>query len=140
MLFNQLSFTSKAYSMNIPSNLMYTQEHEWIKVTNNEAHIGITQYAQKALGNIIFIGIETEGESLEQDSIFGSVEADETITDLFMPVDGRVLEINEIIQDNPNTINSDPYGEGWIIKIEIEAESQLGELLTAEEYAEFINE
>jgi len=125
--------------MSFPSDLKYTKEHEWIRVEGNDAYVGITNYAQKELGDIVFVEIETEGESLEQEEVFGTIEAVKTVADLFMPVEGKVVEVNEIIQDSPETVNRDPYGEGWLIKIEIEAPSQLEELLSSEEYQELVN-
>lgn len=126
--------------MSFPSELKYTREHEWIRVEGNEATVGITNYAQKELGDIVFVEIETEGESLEQEEVFGTIEAVKTVADLFMPVDGKVVEVNVIVQDSPEAVNTDPYGEGWLIKIIIEDSAQLDELMTAEEYEDFINE
>ena len=105
--------------MNIPSNLRYTKEHEWIRVEGNEAYVGITDYAQSELGEIVFVDINTEGETLEQNEVFGSVEAVKTVSDLNMPVAGEVLAINEAINDQPELVNNDPYGEGWMIKISV---------------------
>ena len=100
--------------MNIPANLRYTQEHEWIRVEGEEAYVGITDYAQSELGEIVFVDIDTEGETVAQGDVFGSVEAVKTVSDLNMPVEGEVIEINEAINDQPELVNNDPYGEGWI--------------------------
>ena len=105
--------------MNTPSNLRYTKEHEWIRVEGDVAFVGITDYAQSELGEIVFLDINTEGETLAQNEVFGSVEAVKTVSDLNMPVSGEVLEINETINDQPELVNNDPYGEGWMIKISV---------------------
>lgn len=124
--------------MNIPSNLYYTKEHEWIRVEGNEAFVGITDYAQSELGEIVFVDINTEGETLGQGEVFGSVEAVKTVSDLNMPVEGEVLEINETINDQPELVNNDPYGEGWMIKISIVNPDDLNNLLDAEGYQALI--
>lgn len=124
--------------MNTPSNLRYTKEHEWIRVEGNEAYVGITDYAQSELGEIVFVDINTEGESLEQNEVFGSVEAVKTVSDLNMPVAGEVLTINDAINDQPELVNNDPYGEGWMIKISIANPDELDTLLDAEGYQAFI--
>ena len=124
--------------MNTPSNLRYTKEHEWIRVEGNEAYVGITDYAQSELGEIVFVDINTEGESLEQNEVFGSVEAVKTVSDLNMPVAGEVLAINEAINDQPELVNNDPYGEGWMIKISIANPAELDTLLDAEGYQAFV--
>ena len=124
--------------MNIPSNLRYTKEHEWIRVEGNEAYVGITDYAQSELGEIVFVDINTEGETLGQNEVFGSVEAVKTVSDLNMPVSGEVLAINEAINDQPELVNNDPYGEGWMIKITIDNPDELNNLLDAAGYQEFI--
>lgn len=110
--------------MNIPDNLLYTEDHEWIRFEGDEAFIGITDFAQKELGDIVFVEVETVDESLEKGDAFGTVEAVKTVSDLFMPVPGTVLELNESLEDNPELINKDPYGEGWIIKIKFEGEKE----------------
>ena len=117
--------------MNIPSNLYYTKEHEWIRVEGNEAFVGITDYAQSELGEIVFVDINTEGETLGQGEVFGSVEAVKTVSDLNMPVEGEVLEINETINDQPELVNNDPYGEGWMIKISVANPEDLNNLRDA---------
>lgn len=120
--------------MNIPSNLRYTKEHEWIRVEGDVAYVGITDYAQSELGEIVFVDINTEGETLAQDEVFGSVEAVKTVSDLNMPVAGEVLEINESINDQPELVNNDPYGEGWMIKISVSNPEELETLLDAAGY------
>lgn len=120
--------------MNIPSNLRYTKEHEWIRVEGDVAYVGITDYAQSELGEIVFFDINTEGETLAQDEVFGSVEAVKTVSDLNMPVAGEVLEINESINDQPELVNNDPYGEGWMIKISVSNPEELETLLDAAGY------
>jgi glycine cleavage system H protein len=124
--------------MNTPSNLRYTKEHEWIRVEGNEAYVGITDYAQSELGEIVFVDINTEGETLAQGEVFGSVEAVKTVSDLNMPVGGEVLEINDTINDQPELVNNDPYGEGWMIKISVDNPDELDNLLDAEGYQAFI--
>jgi glycine cleavage system H protein len=124
--------------MNIPTNLRYTKEHEWIRVEGNEAYVGITDYAQSELGEIVFVDINTEGETLAQNEVFGSVEAVKTVSDLNMPVSGEVLEINETINDQPELVNNDPYGEGWMIKISVNDPEELNNLLDAEGYQALI--
>lgn len=125
--------------MNIPSNLRYTKEHEWIRVEGEEAYVGITDYAQSELGEIVFVDINTEGETVAQNEVFGSVEAVKTVSELNMPVEGEVLEVNEmIINDQPELVNNDPYGEGWMIKIRIANPAELDTLLDAEGYQALI--
>jgi glycine cleavage system H protein len=124
--------------MNIPDNLKYTKDHEWIKVDGDEALIGITEFAQKELGDIVFIEVETEGETLESGDAFGTIEAVKTVSDMFMPVKGEVVEFNTELESNPEIVNKDPYGEGWIIKIKISDAAELDELLTADAYKEII--
>ena len=124
--------------MNIPSDLRYTKEHEWIRVEGNEAYVGITDYAQSELGEIVFVDINTEGETLGQNEVFGSVEAVKTVSDLNMPVAGEILAINEAINDQPELVNNDPYGEGWMIKISVANPDELNNLLDAAGYQELI--
>lgn len=126
--------------MNIPENLKYTKEHEWIKVEGDQAIVGITEYAQGELGDIVFLEIETVGETLDMEETFGTVEAVKTVSDLFMPVGGEILEKNEDLDDTPETINKDPYGEGWMVKIKISDAAELDELLDAAAYKELISE
>jgi glycine cleavage system H protein len=125
--------------MNIPSDLHYTNDHEWIKVNGNTALVGITDFAQGELGDIVFVEIETVGSQLEKGSTFGTIEAVKTVSDLFIPVSGKVLEMNSKINETPELINKDPYGAGWLIKIEIDAPEQVNELLDAKAYAAMIN-
>ena len=124
--------------MNIPAELRYTNEHEWIRVEGEVAYVGITDYAQSELGEIVFLDINTEGESLAQGEVFGSVEAVKTVSDLNMPVAGEVLEVNETINDEPELVNSDPYGEGWMIKIQMADPAELDTLLDANAYQALI--
>lgn len=124
--------------MNIPTNLKYTKEHEWIRVEGNNAVIGITDYAQGELGEIVFVEVETVGETLEEGTVFGTVEAVKTVSELFMPVDGVVEEVNPALEDAPELVNNDPYGEGWMIKITLADAAQVDQLMTAEEYAALI--
>ena len=124
--------------MNIPSNLRYTQEHEWIRVEGDVAYVGITDYAQSELGEIVFVDINTEGETVAQGDVFGTGEAVKTVSDLNMPVEGEVLEVNEVINDQPELVNNDPYGEGWMIKISVADPAQLETLLDAEAYQALI--
>jgi glycine cleavage system H protein len=124
--------------MNIPENLLYTEEHEWVKVEGDEAYIGITDFAQKELGDIVFVEVETVDEELDKGEAFGTIEAVKTVSDLFMPVGGTVLEMNEKLEDQPELINKDPYGEGWIIKISISNAGELDDLLDSKGYASLI--
>ena len=124
--------------MNIPENLKYTKDHEWIKIDSDIATIGITSFAQSELGDIVFIDIDTEGEELEKEEVFGTIEAVKTVSDLFMPVSGEVTEFNQVLEDNPELINTDPYGGGWIIKVFISEISILDELLSSDQYKNLI--
>ena len=124
--------------MNTPSNILYTKEHEWIRVEGDVAYVGITDYAQSELGEIVFVDINTEGETLAQNKVFGSVEAVKTVSDLNMPVAGEVLEINEVINDQPELVNNDPYGEGWMIKISVANPAEFETLLDADAYQALI--
>jgi len=125
--------------MKIPDVLKYTKDHEWIKIVNNEAIIGITEFAQKELGDIVFIEIETEGEDLAKGDTFGTIEAVKTVSDLFMPISGKVLTINPKLSETPEIVNKDPYGDGWMIKISIKDLAEVNDLLTPEAYAKQIN-
>ena len=120
--------------MTLPKNLKYTSEHEWISVEGDVATVGITSFAQGELGDIVFVEIETEGETLEKGGTFGTIEAVKTVSDLFMPVGGEVLEINPVLESSPELVNKDPYGEGWLIKISITNPAELDGLLSAEQY------
>ena len=120
--------------MNVPAELKYTKEHEWIRVEGEEAYVGITDYAQSQLGDIVFVEVETEGDNLEAGDTFGSIEAVKTVSDLYMPISGEVLEFNSELEDQPDFVNKDPYGKGWIIKVKVEDEAQLDGLLSADAY------
>jgi glycine cleavage system H protein len=124
--------------MNIPTDLKYTAEHEWIRIEGDEAVIGVTDFAQEELGDVVFLEIETEGESLAKGEIFGTIEAVKTVSDLYMPLDGEVMEFNPVLEDKPELINSNPFDEGWMIRIKLSDASQLDALLSAEAYAELI--
>ncbi|MFO7614746.1 MAG: glycine cleavage system protein GcvH [Bacteroidales bacterium] len=124
--------------MKIPENLKYTKDHEWLRQEGDIAFIGITDFAQKELGDIVFIEVETVGESLDKEETFGTIEAVKTVSDLFMPVSGKVLEFNESLADTPEKVNSDPYGEGWIVKLELSDPSQVEDLMDAGQYKEII--
>jgi len=124
--------------MNVPADLKYTKDHEWIKVEGDVATIGITDFAQSELGDIVYVEIETEGETLDAEEVFGSIEAVKTVSDLFMPISGEVTEINEEIESNPEVINSDAYNAGWLIKVKISDASQVEGLMSAEAYQELI--
>ena len=128
--------------MNFPSDLRYTKEHEWIRVQGDEAYIGITDFAQSELGELVYIEVDTVGETVEKDEVFGTVEAVKTTSDLYMPVSGEILEFNEQLSesggDNPGLINDDPYGEGWIVKIRLTDPSQVDGLMTAAEYSAMV--
>jgi glycine cleavage system H protein len=124
--------------MNIPAEFKYTKDHEWLKIEGNTATIGITHFAQSELGDIVYVDIDTLDETIEKDEVFGSVEAVKTVSDLIMPLTGEVTTFNEILEDEPEKVNSDPYGDGWMIKILISDESQINELLSAEDYKKLI--
>lgn len=123
--------------MNIPANLKYTKDHEWIAVEDGMATVGITDFAQKELGDIVFLDVETAGETLDAGEVFGSVEAVKTVSDLFMPVSGKIVELNPEIESSPDLVNTDPYGKGWIIKVELTDTSTI-HLLNAEKYKELV--
>ena len=124
--------------MNIPADLRYTKEHEWVKLEGDTATIGITDYAQGELGDIVYVEVETVGETLEPDEVFGTVEAVKTVSDLFMPLAGEVLEFNEELESDPEAVNNDPYGKGWMIKVKVSDPTQFNSLLSAEDYAALI--
>ena len=126
--------------MNFPTNVKYTNEHEWIRVEGDIAYVGITDYAQEQLGDIVFVDIQTEGETLAAGDTFGTIEVVKTISDLFIPVAGEVLEQNEALADQPELVNKDPYGEGWLIKIKPAADADFDALLDAEAYKALVNE
>ncbi|RZK82165.1 MAG: glycine cleavage system protein GcvH [Pedobacter sp.] len=120
--------------MNFPSELKYTKDHEWLKVEGNEAYIGITDFAQRELGDIVYIDINTVGDEVTKDDVFGTVEAVKTVSDLFMPITATVLETNDALNNSPELVNSDPYGEGWMVKVAIADLSSVDELLDADAY------
>ena len=124
--------------MNIPSDLLYSNDHEWVRLEEDIATIGITDFAQQELGDIVYIEIETVGDNLQKEQVFGTVEAVKTVSDLFMPISGEVLEFNTALEDTPETVNNEPYGSGWIIKIKIDNPSQLKHLLSAKQYKQLI--
>ena|SRR6218665_308936 len=124
--------------MNFPSELKYTKDHEWVKINGSEATIGITDFAQRELGDIVYVDINTIGETIEKEAIFGTVEAVKTVSDLFMPLSGEVLEMNKDIDSAPESVNNDPYGKGWMIKIRMTNESEVAELLSADDYKKLI--
>lgn len=125
--------------MNFPQNVKYTNEHEWIRLEGDVAYVGITDYAQEQLGDIVFVDIPTEGETLEANEVFGTIEVVKTISDLFLPVAGEVLEQNTALEENPELVNKDPYGEGWLIKMKPADAADLDNLLDAEEYKKVVN-
>jgi glycine cleavage system H protein len=124
--------------MSFPKDVKYTKDHEWLRVDGNEAYVGITHFAQSELGDIVFIDVDTEGESLEKEEVFGSVEAVKTVSDLFMPIDGKVLMYNSKLEESPELINTDPYNNGWIVKISISDMGEVKSLLGAKEYKELV--
>jgi len=124
--------------MEFPKGLKYSKDHEWLKIEGDNAYIGITEFAQGELGDIVFVDVDTEGDELEKEEVFGSVEAVKTVSDLFMPINGEVLALNKQLEDAPELINSDPYGDGWIIKILISDLSELDALLDADAYKELV--
>ena len=121
--------------MNIPDNLKYTKDHEWVKVDGDTAIVGITDFAQKELGDIVYVEVETEGETLSQNEVFGTIEAVKTVADLFMPLSGDIIEVNESLEDEPELVNSEPFEKGWIIKMKLNKPSELEDLLSPEAYA-----
>jgi glycine cleavage system H protein len=125
--------------MNIPEELKYTKDHEWVRVEGDVAIVGITEFASTELGDIVYVEVEVQGEVLDREESFGSIEAVKTVSDMFMPVGGEVIEFNEILEDAPETINKDPYGDGWIIKISMNDASELDDLLDAKAYKELIS-
>jgi glycine cleavage system H protein len=125
--------------MNIPADLKYTKDHEWVKIEGDEAVVGITDFAQSELGDIVFVEVETEGDTIDQEEVFGSVEAVKTVSDLFMPLSAEILSFNSELEDTPEVVNTDPYGEGWMIRIKISDNSELDSLLSAEQYKDLIS-
>ena len=124
--------------MNVPGNLKYTKDHEWLRVEGNTGYVGITDFAQGELGDIVFIEIETLGETLKKEDVFGTIEAVKTVSDMFMPVSGEILEVNQALDVTPEVVNKDPYGAGWMIKIKLSNPEELNGLLTAEKYKELL--
>ena len=124
--------------MNFPKELKYTKDHEWLRIEGNNVYVGVTSFAQDELGDIVFVDVDTEGEELEKEEVFGSVEAVKTVSDLFMPIKGEVLAFNEKLEDEPELINTDPYGDGWIIKIVVADAGELDALLDADAYKELV--
>ena len=124
--------------MNIPANLKYSNDHEWVRVEGNEAFVGITDFAQGQLGDIVFVDVPTVGESLGQNEVFGSIETVKTVSDAFLPVSGEILEFNEALENDPALVNKDPYGEGWIIKVNMANPAEVDTLLSADDYAKLV--
>ncbi|MES2485619.1 MAG: glycine cleavage system protein GcvH [Bacteroidota bacterium] len=124
--------------MNIPSDLKYTKDHEWVKIDGDTATVGITDFAQKELGDIVYVEVETLDQTLDKDEVFGTVEAVKTVSDLFLPISGEVVAFNEALETNPELVNSDPYGQGWMVKIKIANTEEESELLSSEQYKELI--
>ncbi|MGB8705356.1 MAG: glycine cleavage system protein GcvH [Gillisia sp.] len=120
--------------MNVPSELKYTKDHEWVKIEGEIATVGITDFAQGELGDIVYVEVETLGETLDKEEVFGTVEAVKTVSDLFLPLTGEIVEFNESLEDTPETVNTDPYGDGWMVKIKISDSSEIEGLLSAQEY------
>ena len=125
--------------MNIPENLKYTKDHEWVRVEGESVVVGITDFAQKELGDIVYVDVDTEGDTIEQEEVFGSVEAVKTVSDLMMPVSGEIIALNKVLEDEPELVNSDPYGDGWMIKVLVSNFTELDSLLTASQYKELID-
>jgi len=124
--------------MNIPSDLKYTSEHEWVRVEGDEVVVGVTDFAQGELGDVVFLEIETEGETLGLGDTFGTIEAVKTVSDLYMPVDGEVVKVNQALEEHPELVNSDPFGEGWMVRIKVSDDAQLDDLLTPKAYGDLI--
>jgi glycine cleavage system H protein len=124
--------------MNIPSELKYTKDHEWVKIDGDVALVGITDFAQSELGDIVYVEVETLGETLEKDEVFGTVEAVKTVSDLFLPLSGEIIEFNELLESDPEKVNTDPYGEGWMVKIKLSHADEINSLLTNTEYKQLI--
>ncbi|MEC7829846.1 MAG: glycine cleavage system protein GcvH [Bacteroidota bacterium] len=124
--------------MNVPQNLKYTRDHEWVEISGNKATVGITDFAQSELGDIVFLEVETVGEQLNQEDVFGTVEAVKTVSDLFLPLTSEIIEFNEDLEQNPELVNEDPYGKGWIIKIIFNNQSEIDGLLSSDEYKKLI--
>ena len=136
---NILVFLLKILTMNVPKNLKYTKDHEWVRLEGESVVVGITDFAQKELGDIVYVDVDTEGDNIEKEEVFGSVEAVKTVSDLMMPVSGEIVALNEVLEDEPELVNSDPYGDGWMIKVLISDFTELDSLLTADQYKELID-
>ncbi len=128
----------KIYYMNIPAELQYTKDHEWVKIDGDVATVGITDFAQGELGDIVYVEVETLDETLDQEEVFGTVEAVKTVSDLFLPLSGEIIEFNETLEDEPEKVNTDPYGDGWMIKIKISDASQVDDLMSDADYKALI--
>lgn len=124
--------------MNFPKELKYSKDHEWLRIDGDYGYIGITEFAQRELGDIVFVDVDTEGEKLEKEEVFGSIEAVKTVSDLFMPISGEVIEVNTKLDESPELVNSDPYGDGWIVKIRINSVNESNELLSNSDYEQLI--
>jgi len=124
--------------MNIPTNLKYTKDHEWVSIEGDIATVGITDFAQSELGDIVYVEVETLDQTLNKDEVFGTVEAVKTVSDLFLPMSGEIIEFNDSLESNPEAVNADPYGDGWMVKVKVSDLSQLGELLDSEAYGNLI--
>ncbi|NOQ73370.1 MAG: glycine cleavage system protein GcvH [Crocinitomix sp.] len=124
--------------MNVPADLKYTKDHEWVKVEGDTATVGVTEFAQSELGDIVYVEVETEGDTLDKEEVFGSIEAVKTVSDLFMPISGEISAFNEELEANPEVVNTDPYGEGWMIKIKFSDQSEIDALMSASDYEALI--
>lgn len=124
--------------MNIPADLKYTKDHEWVKIEGDVATVGITDFAQKELGDIVYVEVETLDQTLDKDEVFGTVEAVKTVSDLFLPLSGEIIEFNDSLETTPEKVNTDPYGDGWMVKVKISDSAEVSELLTSEQYKELI--
>ena len=124
--------------MNIPTNLKYTKDHEWVLIDGDVATVGITDFAQKELGDIVYVEVETLDQTLDKDEVFGTVEAVKTVSDLFLPLSGEIIEFNDSLESDPEKVNTDPYGDGWMVKVKISNASEVGELLSSEDYKALI--
>jgi glycine cleavage system H protein len=132
---NEFELLFKTISdMNVPVDLLYTKDHEWLRIEGNIGYVGITDFAQGELGDVVFLEIETVGETLKKEEVFGTIEAVKTVSDMFMPVSGEVLEVNPVLEESPGVVNKDPYGKGWMVKIKISDPSETASLLSPEQY------
>lgn len=134
-----ITYFNETSSMNFPKELKYTKDHEWVRVEGKEAYVGITDFAQGELGDIVYIDISSQGDALDKEEVFGSVEAVKTVSDLYMPISGTILEVNPALENEPELVNTDPYGKGWMIKIAISNESEISSLMDADTYQSSIN-